>query len=259
MRELQPSLRAERSNPASNDKLDQDQAGLLRRFAPRNDGVRYNGNDRECADPIVIASAAKQSSFERPSWIRTSWIASSLRSSQRSAVYGNDRECADPIVIASAAKQSSFERQAGSGQAGLLPRFAPRKAECSITGMTANARTQPSLRAERSNPASTTSWTRTSWIASSLRSSAMTACGKGGAEQKRPPWWAAFPFWRCGRQAQGRRRQRNSGVLVQVTAVHRPCGGPRDPSRSARCWKSSPSPCYRRSSGPARLRRRARR
>ena len=123
----QPSLRAERSNPASNDKLDQDQAGLLRRFAPRNDGVRYNGNDRECADPIVIASAAKQSSFERPSWIRTSWIASSLRSSQRSAVYGNDRECADPIVIASAAKQSSFERQAGSGQAGLLPRFAPRK------------------------------------------------------------------------------------------------------------------------------------
>src|SRR4051794_22932386 len=41
------------------------QAGLLRRFTPRNDGVRYNGNDREWADSAVIASAAKQSSFER--------------------------------------------------------------------------------------------------------------------------------------------------------------------------------------------------
>jgi hypothetical protein len=38
-------------------------AGLLRRFAPRNDGVRYSGDERECTDPAVIASAAKQSSF----------------------------------------------------------------------------------------------------------------------------------------------------------------------------------------------------
>src|SRR3954447_11568255 len=41
-----PSLRAERSNPALNDQAGLGQAGLLRRFAPRNDEVRYRGGPR---------------------------------------------------------------------------------------------------------------------------------------------------------------------------------------------------------------------
>jgi hypothetical protein len=56
--------------------------------------------------------------------------------------------CEPSTVIASAAKQSSFERQAGIGQAGLLRRFAPRNDEVRYLGMTANARTQPPLRAQ---------------------------------------------------------------------------------------------------------------
>src|SRR3954453_22478867 len=51
----------------------------------------WTGDLRKCPGP-VIASAATQSSFERPSWIRTSWIASSPRSQRKrfAFVAGND-------------------------------------------------------------------------------------------------------------------------------------------------------------------------
>src|SRR3954447_6964793 len=54
-------------------------------------GQGWTGDLRKCPGP-VIASAATQSSFERPSWIRTSWIASSPRSQRKrfAFVAGND-------------------------------------------------------------------------------------------------------------------------------------------------------------------------
>src|SRR3954454_9089411 len=110
------------------------------------------------AHTSVIASAAKQSS------LRTTKLDCFLASllAMTECVLQDDRECADPAVAASAARQSSFEPQAG-----LVRRFAPRSDAVRCTGMTANVRTQPSLRAQRSNPACEPQ----SWIASSLRSS----------------------------------------------------------------------------------------
>jgi hypothetical protein len=72
-----PSLRAKRSNP---ERVQLGEIpGLLRRFAPRNDGAgRHLAELRQPC--FVIASEAKQSRT-RATW-RNSWFASSLRSSQ---------------------------------------------------------------------------------------------------------------------------------------------------------------------------------
>src|SRR3954471_13578285 len=103
----QPSLRAQRSNPALNDP-----AGLLRRCAPRNDELRYRGMTTNArTQPSLRAERSNPALNHKAGLLRRvapSANAARLSQAMTACVIAACRECADSPVIASAAKQSSF-------------------------------------------------------------------------------------------------------------------------------------------------------
>src|SRR5712672_4133341 len=79
-----PSLRPQRSNPCLHEKKD----GLLRRCAPRNDGVMWSGGkelnlgwDEDLHESLATPSPSLRAQRSNPSrCAKKDWIASSLRS-----------------------------------------------------------------------------------------------------------------------------------------------------------------------------------